>query len=151
MTKEEQLEMFYSFLSKNYKDVVKKYKQMCFLQHITFDEDTLQETVIKVADMINKKGLKGETEKDIENYFFNSFRFNLYQQHLQDQKQLKDLNIDPYDLELEDIPYSEDNVQYADMAAHYIFTKIKEVFDPVTVRYLAIKIHGNNRQPRVEL
>ena len=151
MTKEEQLDMFYSFLSKYYKDLIKKYKQFCFLNHMTFDEDVLQETVVKVVDMINKKGLKDESEKGIENYFFQAFKFNTYQQHLQNQKQLKDLNINPFDLEIEDIPYSEENVQYADMAAHYIFQKIKEVFDLVTVRNLEIKIYGNDRQSRIEL
>lgn len=70
MTKEEQLNMFYSFLSKNYKDIIKKYKQFCFLNHITFDEDVLQETVVKVSEMIMKRGLKDETEKGVENYFF---------------------------------------------------------------------------------
>lgn len=73
------------------------------------------------------------------------FKFNTYQQHLQTQKQMKDYNINPFDLEIEDTIYSEENVQYADMAAHYIFQKVKEVFDPITVRYMEIKIYGNNR------
>lgn len=44
-----------------------------------------------------------------------------------------DDNIDPFELDIEDTQYNEDNVQYADMATHYIFVKIKEVFDPITV------------------
>lgn len=58
---------------------------------------------------------------------------------------MKDLNIDVFKLEIEDTEYSEDNVQYADMAVHYIFQKVKEVFDAVTVRNLEIKIYGDNR------
>lgn len=133
MTNEEQLDVFYSFLSKNYKDVVKKYKQMCFLQHLTFNEDTLQDTIIKVADIITKKGLKGKTEKDIENYFFNSFRFNLYQEHLQEGKRKKDDNINVYLLEIEDTQYDESVKQESDIATHYLFNKIKEEFDATTV------------------
>lgn len=70
MTKEEQIELFYSFLSKNYKDLLKKYKQFCFLNNMTFSEDVVQETIIKVVDIINKKGLNDTTEKGMENYFF---------------------------------------------------------------------------------
>lgn len=70
MTNEEQLQLFYNFLEKNYTQLQKKYKQMCFLNHMTYDEDTLQDTVIKVADIILRKGLKDESEKGIENYFF---------------------------------------------------------------------------------
>lgn len=108
-------------------------KQWAFLSHLTFDEDTFQETFIKVAEIILKRGLKDTTEQGILNYVFTSFKFNTYQTHLQESKQLKDYNINPFDLEIEDIPYNEDNVQYADMAAHYIFKKIKEVFDATTV------------------
>ena len=36
-------------------------------------------------------------------------------------------------MEIPDIEYNEENVQYADMAARYIFNKVKEVFDPITV------------------
>lgn len=146
MSNEEQLELYYKFLSNNYKDVVKKYKQMCFLQHLTFDEDTLQETVIKVADMIKKRGLKDTTEKGIENYFFNAFKLNLYQTHLQNSKKLKDDNVDPYDLNIIDTVYDEAPAQYADMATKYILTKVKENFDAVSasiwrLRYM-VTING---------
>lgn len=62
-----------------------------------------------------------------------AFKFNTYQDHLQNQKKMIDDNIDPFELDIEDTQYNEDNVQYADMATHYIFTKIKEEFDAVTV------------------
>lgn len=62
-----------------------------------------------------------------------AFKFNTYQDHLQNQKKMIDDNIDPFELDIEDTQYNEDNVQYADMATHYILTKIKEVFDPITV------------------
>ena len=146
MNKDEQIQLFYSFIEKNYKDLIKKYRQMCFLNHIDFNEDTFQDTIIKVVDIINKKGLKGKTEKEIENYFFNSFKFNTYQHHLQESKKRIDDNINPFDLDIEDVQYSEDNVQFADMAAHYILSKIREHFDNVTssiwrIRYM-VKING---------
>ena len=70
MTREEELEIFYSFLSKNFNDIRKKYKQFCFLNHMDFNDDTLQDTIVKVADLIMKKGLKDKTEKGIERLFF---------------------------------------------------------------------------------
>ena len=133
MTKEEQIEVFYQLLSKNYNDIKKKYKQMCFLQGITYSEDTLQDTIVKIVDIIQRKGLKAQTEKEIENYLFNAFRYNLYQEFLQDSKKKKDDNIDPFQLEIEDTPYSDEQAQYADMATKFIFNKVKEEFDAVTV------------------
>ena len=146
MTNEEQIQLFYTFLENNYTQLQKKYKQMCFLNHITYDEDTLQETVIKVVDIIKRKGLKDESEKGIESYFFQAFKFNTYQTHLQQSKQLKDDNIDPYDLNIIDEVYSEAPAQYADMASKYILNRIKEEFDPLTVgiwrlRYI-VSING---------
>lgn len=146
MTKEEQIDLFYKFLAENYSQIKKKYKQFAFLNHIDFNEDVLQETVIKVVDIINKKGLKDTTEKGIENYFFQSFKFNTYQQHLQDSKKLKDDNIDPFELNIIDEPYDEAPAQYADMASRYILNKIKEEFDPISVgiwrlRYI-VSING---------
>jgi hypothetical protein len=113
---------------------------------MTYDEDTLQDTVIKVVDIIKRKGLKDESEKGIESYFFQAFKFNTYQTHLQQQKQLKDDNIDPYDLNIIDEVYSEAPAQYADMASKYILNRIKEEFDPLTVgiwrlRYI-VSING---------
>ena len=146
MTNEEQIQLFYTFLENNYTQLQKKYKQMCFLNHITYDEDTLQDTVVKVVDIIKRKGLKDESEKGIESYFFQAFKFNTYQTHLQQSKQLKDDNIDPYDLNIIDEVYSEAPAQYADMASRYILNRIKEEFDPLTVgiwrlRYI-VSING---------
>ena len=146
MSNEEQIQLFYNFLENNYTQLQKKYKQMCFLNHMTYDEDTLQETVLKVVDIIKRKGLKDESEKGIENYFFQSFKFNTYQTHLQQSKQLKDDNIDPFELNIIDEPYDEAPAQYADMASKYILDRIKEEFDPISVgiwrlRYI-VSING---------
>ena len=63
MTKEEQIELFYQLLSKNFKDIKKKYKQFCFLNHMDYSEDVLQDTVIKVVDIIQKKRFKRYNRK----------------------------------------------------------------------------------------
>ena len=146
MTNEEQIQLFYTFLENNYTQLQKKYKQMCFLNHMTYDEDTLQDTVLKVVDIIKRKGLKDETEKGIESYFFQAFKFNTYQTHLQQSKQLKDDNINPFELNIIDEEYTEAPAQYADMASKYILNRIKEEFDPLTVgiwrlRYI-VSING---------
>lgn len=61
----EDLENYYNIINKNYTDFKKKMKQFCFLNHITFDEDVFQETILKVAEMIMKRGLKDNTEKGV--------------------------------------------------------------------------------------
>lgn len=140
------LETFYEVIERNYIGFKKKMKQFCFLNHITYNEDTLQDTIIKVAEMIIKRGLKDTTEKGIMGYVFSSFKFNSYQTHQQKSKQLKNDNIDPFDLNIIDEPYDEAPAQYADMASKYILTKIKEEFDPISVgiwrlRYI-VSING---------
>lgn len=132
MTNEEQLELYYSVVNKNYTAFKKKMKQFCFLNHLDFDEDTFQETILKVAEMTLKRGLKDTTEQGIMSYIFMSFKLNTYQTHLQESKRKKDDNVDVFKLDLEDIPYDESQKQYADMAVHYILNKVKEAFDPIS-------------------
>lgn len=146
MRKEEQIETFYSLLSNNYNDIKKKYKQFCFLNHITYSEDILNDTVLKVVDMINKKGLAANNEKEIESYFFKAFKLNTYQEHLQNQKKRIDENVDYQTLEIEDVPYDESHFNYSKLASIYMLNRVKQEFGELTaaiwrLRYM-VKING---------
>lgn len=147
MTKEEQIKSFYSLLSNNYNDLKKKYKQFCFLNGLTYSDDVLHSTILKVVEMVNKKGLSASNDKDIENYLFKAFKLNTYQDFQQDQKKRVDDNINPFDLNIEDVEYDESHYNYARLASVYILQKVKEEFGELTaaiwrLRYI-VRLNGN--------
>lgn len=144
--REKQLEVFYNFLTSNFNKVKAKYKQFCFLNHIDFNEDTLQDTILKIAEKIKKDGLKAQTEYEIECYLFQSFKFNTFQTHLQEGKRLIDDNIDYQTLELIDDDYNEDREQFIDFIKKVLEKEIQKEFDTISfciwrLRYL-VTING---------
>lgn len=148
MTKDEQLSTFYDLVNAKYNDLKKKYKQFCFLNHFDWSEDTFQDSILKVAEKIKKNGITAKTEKEIENYFFKSYKFNTFQQHLQDTKKKVDENANLGDVDIEDSIYDESELQYNDFVKMFFERTIKENFDTLTyslwrMRYL-LKIDGKN-------
>lgn len=147
MTKDEQIKSFYSLLSNNYNDLKKKYKQFCFLNGLTYSDDVLHSTILKVVEMVNKKGLNASNDKDVENYLFKAFKLNTYQDFQQVQKKRVDDNINPFDLNIEDVEYDESHYNYARLASVYILQKVKEEFGELTaaiwrLRYI-VRLNGN--------
>lgn len=71
--------MFFNYIEENYYDLKKIYCKFCKLNNLKFDEDTFEDTIEAVANVILKKNLKDTTIEGIENYFFKSFKFNTFQ------------------------------------------------------------------------
>lgn len=141
MTNEEQLTIYYKVISSNYQSFKKKMKQFCFLNHLDYDDDIFQETVLKVAEMTKKRGLRDCSDKGIMNYLFMGFKLNTYQNHLQKTKKRRDDNVDVYRLELEDINYTEEDKLINDLSVRYILNQVKLNFDLISysvwrLRYL---------------
>lgn len=149
MDKNEQLKLFYRVLEREFKNIKKKYKQMCFLQHIDFDDDVLQDTIVKVADKILKDGIKAENEREMECYLFRAFKLNSLQNKLQKQKRLLDDNVVLEELDVyADEEYDESKMRFDTFARNYIEKEIKEHFDLISysifrLRYL-VTINGKN-------
>lgn len=146
MTQDEQINSFYSLLSSQYNDIKKKYKQFCFLNGLTYSDDVLHSTILKVVEMVNKKGLSACNDKEIEHYFFKAYKLNTYQEHLQEQKKNIDNNVNPFDLNIVDEQYDESHYNYARLASVYILQKVKQEFGELTaaiwrLRYL-VRVNG---------
>lgn len=146
MTKEEQIECFNDLMINEYDNIKKKYKQFCFLNKLNFNEDVLHETFLKVYEIISKKGISAKNPKEVENYFFKSFKLNTYQDFKQLNNKRVDNNIDPFSLNIEDIEYDETHFNYAKLASIYILNKVKEEFGELSaaiwrLRYL-LKVNG---------
>lgn len=146
MTNDEQIELINKTITKHYNDFKKKMKQFCFLNGLTYSDDVLHQTILKVLEMANKRGLSDYTEKGIMGYIFQSYKLNTYQEHLQEQKKKIDDNINVFNLDIIDKEYSEESKQFADLATVYLLKKVKENFDLLTysvwrIRYL-VKVNG---------
>ena len=146
MTNDEQLSKFYSIINNQYVEFGKKMKQFCFFNHIDYDEDTLQDTIVKVCEKIKKKGIKDTSEQGMMNYLFTSFKFNTYQSHLQNQKKKIDDNINLNDLEIIYNPYNKENEEISTIKCNYIKEQVQQYFDLISysvwrLRYFS-KIDG---------
>ena len=126
--------MFNEVIGAHYLEYQRKMKQWCFQNATTFEEDVLQDTYYKCVDIISRKGLKDKTEQGCLNYFFQAFKKNTYQEHLQKSKKLIDSNIDPFSLLLEDEDLrelDEYRSQVTDLTIQAILQEIRENFEEI--------------------
>lgn len=149
---QKELELYDEVIAKHFEEYQRKMKNFCFLNGLDYDEDTLQDTYLKVRDIISRKGIKDKTEQGILNYFFLAFRNNLYQTHLQNSKKLIDKNADVFQCIIEDedtIEQDEQRAQFLEDVKRYIINEVKNNFDYISysifrLRYL---FTINGKQP----
>lgn len=67
---------YWKWLAEHYDEQKEKLTKYCHHKHMTFDEDIFSDTLTKVAEKIQKKGIKDDTDKGFENYLFKSFKIN---------------------------------------------------------------------------
>lgn len=137
-------EVFDNFISKNFNDIRKKYKQFCFLNGYTFNDDVLADTYANVKEMLIKKGLKDESEKGIEDYFFKAFKKNTFLAYYN----LTKSKITYTDNIIEECKYmcDDNNItervekeQYDEFVRNYLLNKIQSVFDSLSCRVWRLK------------
>lgn len=143
----EDVKLFNDTIAAHYEEYQRKLKQFCFLNGITWDEDTMNETYLKCVDLISRKGLQNKTERGALDYFFQAFKKNTFQEHYQRNKIGKDDNVDVYTLEIADIDTIEEEEERAwtnAMNTNYILQRVREEFDEIgyhifRLRYLFSK------------
>lgn len=134
-----QTEEFNRIMNKNFSQYKKKLKQFCFLNGLTFDDDVLQETYVKVYSKIERSGIKAKTEQEYLDYFFKAFKLNTYLNYKTNLAKQDD-NIDVQGLELlENEPYDESQLRFDDFSRNYLENVVKEKFDIVTYRVWRIR------------
>ena len=144
---EDNVNYFNEVISKHWEEYKRKLKQFCFLNGITWDEDTMNETYLKCVDLISRKGIKDMKEQTQLDYFFQAFKKNTFQEHYQRNKIGKDDNVDVYTLEIADIDTIEEEEERAwtnAMNTNYILQRVREEFDEIgyhifRLRYLFSK------------
>jgi hypothetical protein len=126
--------LFNKTIGEHYLEYQKKLKQFCFLNGMTWEEDTLNETFVKCVDLISRKGLRDKTEKGCLDYFFQAFKFNSYQEHYQRTKVETDDDCDVYRLNIEDedtIEEEEERAYNNTVISNYILQRVREEFDEI--------------------
>lgn len=68
---------YLKWVADNYDDLKLTYKQFCSNQRFKYDDDIFSDTILKVAEQIDKQPLKDSTPNGYLNYTFLSFRNNL--------------------------------------------------------------------------
>ena len=68
---------YLNWVADNYDDLKLTYKKFCSNQRFKYDDDIFSDTILKVAEQIDKQPLKDSTPNGYLNYTFLSFRNNL--------------------------------------------------------------------------
>ena len=68
---------YLKWVADNYDDLKLTYKKFCSNQRFKYDDDIFSDTILKVAEQIDKQPLKDSTPNGYLNYTFLSFRNNL--------------------------------------------------------------------------
>lgn len=88
-----QADKFLKWINDNYKFQKDKLLAFCNDKKYEFDEDIFSETYLKIYEKILKYGIKDDSEKGFDNYFFMSFKINTLRESQYSRNQKRDNNI----------------------------------------------------------
>lgn len=131
-------ELLNELMSKNYNELRKKYKQMCYLNGMTYSDDVFNDTYIKVYNILKNKQMKEPTLKGVEKYFFLSFKNNTFLEHKLNNRFQK-VDIDEIKSRQDMSEDKEYEHQFNHFAINLILEVIQENFDSLSVRCWRIK------------
>lgn len=130
-----QTSTYLEYIDKHYNELKERFKKFCSNQHYQFDEDIFSDTLLKIYDIVEKKGLEDMTDGGIENYLFMSFKNNLKREKQyyrnRAKKEITGLSetYDEYYNENNDPPtHKIINDLYQDFSVIYIIRKVEEQF-----------------------
>lgn len=127
---------FLEHIAKNYEQLKQRFQAFCQNKHYTWDYDIFQDTILKCAELIDKKGLKDDSAKGCENYLFKAFKTNLQREKQYSRNQKRDANVTNVSELFEDW-YNSNNVSSqekltkdlkTDFSALYLLSKVDEQY-----------------------
>lgn len=129
-----QQEFFLDYVARNYDALTEKFKKYCSNQRYTWNEDIFSDTILKVHDIIGKKGLEDLTDQGMDNYIFMSFKNNIKRDKVyyrnRQRKEIPDLT-QQYD-------------DYYNQTNDPVTTKIlKDLKEDFSVLYILRKVEDN--------
>lgn len=144
-------ELFLQHIASIYEELKAKMIGYCSTQKLTWDEDVFSDTIVKCYDTIQRQGkLIDNSQKGIENYFFQSFYRNIKREKQYSRNKNRDNSSDlfgDYERYNEQHNLSQDEKirqdAYKDFAIIYIMKRAEEHFDDEMFHLFNLKMLGN--------
>lgn len=142
-------EKFLKYVNKNYTYLQRHLKAWCFNTHRVFNQDIFQDTIIKIYNLIEKKGkVNDSSDRGFECYFFMAYKQNLLRESEYARIKQRDDNnsnlFDQYeDYKNQELTTEEKVLSDAkkDYAVKYILMRIEENFPTQDFRLYRIKLY----------
>lgn len=87
-------QIFLSHIADNYESLKNRFKSFCQSKHYKWDDDIFGDTILKCADLIEKKGLNDATPQGVENYLFKAFKTNTMRETQYSRNAKRDSNVE---------------------------------------------------------
>ena len=152
MTNEEQKDAFLQWVGKHLEEQRDKLKKFCSNKHLSFDDDILSDTILKIAERIIKHGIDDPTDSGFEKYLFKSFKINVLREAQYSRNARRDSNVTEVGELWE--AYCNANMMTAedklvndlrkDFAAIYILSRIEDEFGSSMARLFTEKYYLSN-------
>lgn len=135
--RETQAKEFLEVVSKNYNTIKKILGKYQADKHREFSEDTYQDTILSIYDLISRKGIQDPTEQGYLNYLFKAFNINTAREKQYARESKKDQTQDVFDhlkeiiddSDLEDIKKQE---AYKQFLTYHTLKMAQDNFDAET-------------------
>lgn len=92
MTNEQQANIFLQWVNDNYEYLKSHHQAYCLNTKQKWDEDIFSDTYLKIYEKIAKDGIKDDSDRGFECYFFMSFKTNLKREKQYARNQKRDEN-----------------------------------------------------------
>lgn len=130
---------YLNWISKNYSQLKNKYYKFCQEKQYTWSEDIYSDTILKVYDVIVKKGLKDTSDYGMESYTFIAFKNNIMNEQRYSRNKKRDYNISSdninelyetwYNSNFSDARVKIANDLFKDFSILYVMSKVEDQFD----------------------
>lgn len=152
-------EKFLNYVNSNYKYLKRHLQSWAYNTHRTFDDDIFQDTIIKIYNLIEKKGkVNDSSDRGFECYFFMAYKQNLAREQEYARNKLRDDNSNLSEqheqFKSQQMTPEEKVLSDArkDFTIRYLLNKVEENFDMVTFRLFRIKLfYGCTYKKLVEM
>lgn len=84
---------FLNYIAEHYDELKQRFQAFCQNKHFDWDEDIFSDTILKCAEVIEKKSLEDSSDTGIESYFFKAFKTNIMREKQYSRNSKRDMNV----------------------------------------------------------
>lgn len=144
MKHSEQAENFLKVINSHYDEYKGKWQKFSYQNHIDWDDDVFQDTIIKVYEKIMENGITDETNEGYLNYLFKSLVINLKREKQYSRNAYRNKEVDVLEHNDKKTNGDEELQQkirknvFDDWSMVYIMSTVEEYFDSVSAHCFKI-------------